>query len=91
MPVTKRAGSDARYTTAPPPLTAETGASSLDGRPEIVESLTMRFLSRAMTPLVARGWVRSDPGPTGGHTTTVDVGSVSVLDGLEVVVPPDQA
>lgn len=26
---------------------------------------TTGFLSQVMTPLVAKGWVRSDPGPTG--------------------------
>jgi Rrf2 family protein len=43
------------------------------------------FLSQAMTPLVNRGWVRSDPGPSGGYTVVVDLGSVSVLDVVEAV------
>jgi len=46
------------------------------------------FLSQAMTPLVARGWVRSDPGPTGGYTAVADLGSVSVLDVVEAVEGP---
>lgn len=46
------------------------------------------FLSQAMTPLVARGWVRSVPGPTGGYTALVDLGTVSVLDVVEAVEGP---
>ena len=43
------------------------------------------FLAQAMTPLVARGWVRSDPGPSGGYTLVADLGDVSVLDVIEAV------
>jgi len=43
------------------------------------------FLSQAMTPLVARGWVRSDPGPAGGYRATVALAEVSVLDVVEAV------
>ena len=46
---------------------------------------TSGFLSQVMTPLVARGWVRSDPGPTGGYTLMVDMQTVSVLDVIEAV------
>jgi Rrf2 family iron-sulfur cluster assembly transcriptional regulator len=46
------------------------------------------FLAQAMTPLVAKGWVRSDPGPTGGYTINVDLGEVSVLDVIEVIEGP---
>ncbi len=49
---------------------------------------TPGFLSQAMTPLVNRGWVRSDPGPTGGYTTTCDLDNVSVLDVVEAVEGP---
>ncbi len=49
---------------------------------------TPGFLSQAMSPLVARGWVRSDPGPSGGYTLTVDLGEVSVLDVIEAVEGP---
>jgi len=31
---------------------------------------TPGFLSQVLAPLVARGWVRSDPGPTGGYSVT---------------------
>jgi Rrf2 family protein len=43
------------------------------------------FLSQAMTPLVNNGWVRSDPGPTGGYTSLVDLDDLSVLDVVEAV------
>jgi Rrf2 family protein len=43
------------------------------------------FLSQALTPLVNQGWVRSDPGPTGGYRLTVDLGALSVLDVVEAV------
>lgn len=46
---------------------------------------TRGFLSQAMTPLVARGWVRSEPGPTGGYRALVDAADVSVLEVIEAV------
>jgi Rrf2 family protein len=54
---------------------------------EVAEAVgtTPGFLSQAMTPLVARGWVRSDPGPTGGYTMVADLATVSLLDVIEAV------
>lgn len=49
---------------------------------------TPGFLSQAMTPLSARGWVRSDPGPTGGYLVEVDPDDVSVRDIIEAVEGP---
>src|SRR5690606_29786685 len=49
---------------------------------------TAGFLSQAMNPLVARGWVRSEPGPTGGYTAVADLDAVSVLDVIEAVDGP---
>jgi Rrf2 family transcriptional regulator, iron-sulfur cluster assembly transcription factor len=46
---------------------------------------TSGFLSQVMTPLVARGWVRSEPGPTGGYTARVTAGEVSVLEVIEAI------
>jgi Rrf2 family protein len=43
------------------------------------------FVSQAMTPLVNRGWVRSDPGPAGGYASLVELADVSVLDVIEAV------
>ena len=48
-------------------------------------STTSGFLSQVMTPLVARGWVRSDPGPTGGYVLGVQTHAVSVMDVIEAV------
>ncbi len=49
---------------------------------------TPGFLSQVISPLAARGWVRSDPGPTGGYRATVDLDEVSVLDVIEAVEGP---
>lgn len=51
---------------------------------------TPGFLSQAMTPLVAKGWVRSDPGPTGGYVALVDPGDLNVLDVIEAVEGPTE-
>ena len=50
-----------------------------------VVGTTPGFLSQAMTPLVDRGWVRSEPGPTGGYEVAVDLADVSVLQVIEAV------
>ncbi len=54
---------------------------------ELAEQLdsTAGFVAQAMTPLVTQGWVRSDPGPTGGYTLVTDLSNVSVLDVIEAV------
>jgi Rrf2 family iron-sulfur cluster assembly transcriptional regulator len=46
---------------------------------------TAGFVAQAMTPLVAKGWVQSDPGPTGGYTLVADLADVSVLQVIEAV------
>ena len=46
------------------------------------------FVAQAMTPLVAKGWVRSDPGPSGGYTLVADLDEVSVLEVIEAVEGP---
>jgi Rrf2 family protein len=57
---------------------------------ELAESLDASpgFLSQAMTPLVNRGWVRSEPGRTGGYTAAVALEDVTVLDVVEAVEGP---
>ncbi len=52
---------------------------------------TRGFLSQAMTPLVAQGWVRSDPGPTGGYELVADLAEVSVLEVIEAIEGPADA
>jgi Rrf2 family protein len=46
------------------------------------------FLAQALTPLVARGWLRSEPGPTGGYSPAVALDEVSVLEVIEAVEGP---
>ena len=54
---------------------------------EIVGS-TPGFLSQVLTPLVKAGWVRSDPGPSGGYSLAVDLRTVSVLAVIETLEGP---
>lgn len=46
------------------------------------------FLAQAMTPLVDAGWVRSEPGPTGGYLLAVDPATVTARDVIEAVEGP---
>lgn len=46
------------------------------------------FLTQAMHPLVQRGWVRSDPGPTGGYAADFETDAVSVLEVIEAIEGP---
>ena len=46
---------------------------------------TVKFVPQVLGPLVRAGWVQSDPGPTGGYRSRVDVGDVSVLQVIEAV------
>lgn len=52
---------------------------------------TPGFLSQAMTPLAAKGWVRSEFGPSGGYLLTADLAEVSVLDVIEAIEGPSDA
>lgn len=49
---------------------------------------TTGFLSQTMSPLVQRGWVRSEPGPTGGYVAVADLNSLSVLEVIEAIDGP---
>ncbi len=46
---------------------------------------TPGFLSQVMAPLVSNGWVRSEPGPTGGYVLIGEMTQVSVLELIEAV------
>jgi Rrf2 family protein len=52
---------------------------------------TPGFLSQVLTPLVGRGWIRSEPGPSGGYTAAIDPSQVSVLDVIEAVEGPTES
>ncbi len=49
---------------------------------------TRGFLTQVINPLVKAGWVRSDPGPTGGYSLTSEGRGRSVLDVIELVDGP---
>ena len=49
---------------------------------------TVGFVPQVVAPLVKRGWVRSDPGPRGGYSTTTELDEVTVLDVVEAVDGP---
>jgi len=49
---------------------------------------TAGFLSQVMAPLVKAGWVRSDPGPSGGYSLDSDLDSISVLEVIEAIEGP---
>ncbi len=52
---------------------------------------TPGFLSQVMTPLVNKGWVQSEFGPSGGYVAVVDLADLSVLDLIEALEGPTQS
>ncbi len=54
-----------------------------------VES-TPGFIAQVATPLVRRGWVRSEPGPSGGYSLTISLDDVSVLEVIEAIEGPTE-
>lgn len=52
---------------------------------------TPGFVPQVLGPLVKRGWVRSEPGPSGGYSLVVSLGTVSVLDVVEAIDGPTDA
>ena len=61
--------------------------------PELAEVVgsTSAFVSQVLTPLVRAGWVRSDPGPTGGYSLTADLDDVSLRQVIETIEGPTDA
>jgi Rrf2 family iron-sulfur cluster assembly transcriptional regulator len=61
--------------------------------PELAELVgsTVGFVPQVITPLVRAGWVRSDPGPTGGYALVVDPARLSVLQVIEAVEGPTES
>jgi Rrf2 family protein len=47
-----------------------------------------QYVAHLVAPLRRAGWVRSVPGPTGGHELLADLDDVSVLDLIEAVEGP---
>lgn len=58
--------------------------------PELAEAVgtTPGFVSQTLAPLVRRGWVTSEPGPTGGYALGVDLEEISVLAVIETIEGP---
>ncbi len=54
---------------------------------EVVGS-TSGFVSQVLTPLVRAGWVKSDPGPTGGYSLIAELDEISVLAVIETIEGP---
>jgi Rrf2 family protein len=55
--------------------------------PALADALgtTPGFVAQVVGPLVKAGWVRSDPGPTGGYALDVELDHVSVLAVIEAI------
>lgn len=49
---------------------------------------TSGFVSQVLTPLGRIGWVRSEPGPSGGYSLVADLGKISVLAVIEAIEGP---
>lgn len=67
----------------------------MDGRlkgTELADKLgaTASYMPQVLSPLVERGWVQSDPGPTGGYSITVSLDDITVLDVIEAIDGPTE-
>ena len=71
-------------------LQALAGRARLVKGPELADLVgsSPGFLSQAVTPLVKAGWVRSEPGPSGGYALDVALDEVSVRSVIEAVEGP---
>lgn len=61
--------------------------------PALAEAVgsTSGFVTQVLNPLVRQGWVRSDPGPTGGYSLVADLSAVPVLAVIEAIEGPTDA
>jgi Rrf2 family protein len=73
-------------------VTLGTSAGRMKGG-DLAEDLgtTPAFLPQVVAPLVKAGWVRSDPGPTGGYSSHTPLHDITVLDVIEAVDGPTDA
>jgi hypothetical protein len=67
--------------------------AAADGRlkgPALAEAVgsTSGFVSQVVNPLVRAGWVRSEPGPSGGYSLAVALDELSVLAVIEAIEGP---
>ena len=70
---------------------ADRGRRTKSGELADAIGTTAGFLSQAMTPLASKGWIRSEPGPSGGYVLVADLADVSVLDVIEAIEGPSDA
>ncbi len=58
--------------------------------PDLAEAVgsTSGFVSQVLTPLVRAGWVRSEPGPSGGYSLVANLADISVLQVIETIEGP---
>jgi len=49
---------------------------------------TAHYLPHVVRPLVVRGWVESNRGPTGGYSLTVDLADITLFEFIEAVEGP---
>jgi len=61
-----------------------------DALAEALDS-TPGFVPQFMGPLVKHGWVRSNPGPSGGYSLVSGLDALSVLDVVEAIDGPTDA
>ena len=61
--------------------------------PELADAIgsTSGFVSQVLTPLVRAGWVRSEPGPSGGYSLLADLDDISVLQVIETIEGPTES
>lgn len=66
------------------------GASGRWKAPALAEALdtSTGFVPQVLGPLVKAGWVRSEPGPTGGYSLAVSLDAVNVLQVVEAIDGP---
>jgi len=55
-------------------------AAAIDASPQ--------YLPQVMSPLVQRGWIESEPGPTGGYRLAVDADDITLLELIETMEGP---
>ena len=51
---------------------------------------TSTYIPQVLKPLVTRGWVGSEPGPTGGYSCAIALAELSVLAVIEAVEGPTE-
>lgn len=49
---------------------------------------TAQYLPQVLGPMVAAGWLASDPGPKGGYRVVVDLSDHSMLELIELIEGP---